>query len=423
MSAFSIPLSGLAASSDSLNVIANNLANLNTDGYKDESLSFSDVFNQLQGVSQNGDPIQFGSGVQVAGETSNTTNGTVSTTGVASNMALQGNGFFVVQDTANNETSYTRNGDFTVNSSGQLCTTGGELVMGYPATNGVVSTTSSLAPIDVNQAANIPASPTSTLTMDTNLDSAATTGTTFSSPITVYDSLGTSHVLTVNYTNTGANTWSYNVTIPAADVGGSTAQTVASGTMTFNASGDLSAVTDTTSGSTASTTSISGINITGLADGASDMSMTWNLAGSSGATTVTQQNSASATSSTSQNGYTVGALTGYSVLSDGTVEGQFSNNQTLALGQVAVASFANVQGLSQLGGSDVQATFASGAAVIGKAGAGGNGTITGGAVELSNVSLSSEFANMIVAQQTYDANAKVLTTMDQISQATVQLIS
>jgi flagellar hook protein FlgE len=105
------------------------------------------------------------------------------------------------------------------------------------------------------------------------------------------------------------------------------------------------------------------------------------------------------------------------------VEGQFSNNQTLALGQVAVASFANVQGLSQLGGSDVQATFASGAAVIGKAGAGGNGTITGGAVELSNVSLSSEFANMIVAQQTYDANAKVLTTMDQISQATVQLIS
>jgi flagellar hook protein FlgE len=412
MSAFSIPLSGLAGSSDALNVIANNLANLNTDGYKDESLTFSGLFNQMLGVSGNGDPIQLGSGVQVASETANFTNGTVDSTGIASNMALQGNGFFVVEG-SNNQLSFTRDGSFGVNADGQLVTAGGQLVMGYSAVNGAISTNSALAPINVNQAENIPAVATSNFSMDTNLDASAGVGSTFSTPITVYDSLGTSHVLTVTYTNTGANTWGYNVTLPAADTGGTGNPTsVASGTLTFNSSGEL----------TSPTGPITGINITGLADGAASMSLTWNLT-SNGSPTITQMDSTSATSTIQQNGYGVGTLTGYSVLSDGTVEGQFSNDQTLALGQVAVASFANNEGLTQTGSDDYQATFASGAAVIGQAGAGGNGTITGGAVEGSNVNLSAEFANMIVAQQNYEANAKALTTMDQVSQATIQLIS
>jgi flagellar hook protein FlgE len=415
MSAFSIPLSGLAASSDALNVIANNLANLNTDGYKDESLTFGDVFNQIQSVSGNGDPIQIGSGVQVAGETSNFTNGTVTDTGIASNMALQGNGFFVVENTANNNTtSYTRDGNFSVNSQGELTSPDGELVMGYPAVNGVVNTSAALAPINVNQTANIPAVATSSFSMDTNLNAGAASGDTFSTPITVYDSLGNSHVLTATFTNTGANSWSYSFSIPAADTGGTgAATTVGSGTLTFNSSGQL----------TSPSTPVTGIKISGLADGAATMNLTWNLDGTGNTPTITQQAATSATSTTSQNGYGVGTLTGYSVLSDGTVQGQFSNNQTMALGQVAVASFANVQGLTQTGNGDYQATFASGAAVIGQAGAGGNGTITGGAVEESNVSLSTEFANMIVAQQGYEANAKALTTMDQVSQATIQLIS
>lgn len=414
MSAFSIPLSGLAASSDSLNVIANNLANLNTDGYKDESLSFADVFNQMQGVSGNGDPVQIGSGVETSGETSNFTNGTVTSTGISSNMALQGNGFFVVQSDTNNQITYTRDGDFTVNSQGQLCTATGQLVMGYPAVDGVVSTSSALAPINVNQAANIPAVATTSFSMDTNLDAGAAAGDQFSTPVTVYDTLGTSHTLTATFTNTGANTWSYNVTIPAADVGQTgSAVSVGTGTLSFDSDGNL----------TSPTGPISGLNISGLADGASPMSLTWNLAGANGSSMITQQDATSATSSTSQNGYGVGTLTGYSVLSDGTVQGQFSNSQTMALGQVAVANFANVQGLTQMGNNDYEATFASGTPNIGTAGSGANGTITGGAVEESNVNLSTEFANMIVAQQGYEANAKVLTTMDQVSQATIQLIS
>ena len=412
MSAFSIPLSGLAATSDSLNVIANNLANLNTDGYKDESLDFASVFNQMQGTSGNGDPIQYGNGVQVAGTATNFSNGNLNSTGVSSNMALQGNGFFVVQNA--NGVDYTRNGDFTVNSQGQLCTQGGQLVMGYPAVNGVVQTGAALTPITVNGVNNIPASATTNFEMTTNLDASATVGTTYDSPITVYDSLGESHALTIQYTNTAPNTWIYSITLPAADTGGTGNPTqIATGTLNFNSSGVLTAPTGT----------IAGIPITGLADGAANMSLTWNLNGSGGTPAITQQAAASATSATTQNGYSNGTLTGYQVLSDGTVEGQFSNDQTLALGQVAVASFANNQGLTQTANNDYQSSFASGAAVIGQAGQGGNGTITGGSVEESNVNLSAEFANMIVAQQGYEANAKVLTTLDQVSQATLQVIS
>jgi flagellar hook protein FlgE len=410
MGAFALPLSGLAASSEWLNVIANNLANLNTDGYKDESLNFADLFNQLQSLSGNGDPIQVGTGVTVAGESSNFADGTISQTGIASNMALQGNGFFVVQG-SNGQMDYTRDGNFTVNSQGQLCTEDGQLVMGFPALNGQVSTSSALGAINVNEASTIPAQATTSFSMDTNLNATSAVGATFSTPITVYDSLGNSHTLTVTYTNTGANTWSYNVSIPGADVGSTAAsQTVASGTMSFNSSGQLTSPTSPVS-----------ISIPGLSDGAANLSLSWNLTGSNGS--ITQQASASATTATNQNGYPVGTLTGYSVGADGTVEGEFSNNQNIALGQVAVASFANVQGLSQVGNNNYQATTASGAAVVGQAGVGGNGVIVGGAVEESNVSLSAEFSNLIVAQQSYDANAKALTTMDQVSQATIELIT
>jgi flagellar hook protein FlgE len=412
MSAFSIPLSGLAASSSSLNVIANNLANLNTDGYKSETLSFADVFNQAQGTSGNGDPIQIGSGVETGETTSNFSNGGVSATGSSSNMALQGNGFFVVQN--NGLTEYTRDGNFTTNNAGQIVTASGQTVMGYPAVNGVVSTSGALAPISVSSATTIPGAATSSFSMNTNLDAGAAVGTTYSEPITMYDSLGASHVLNVTYTNTATNTWSYNITLPAADTGGTGAATsVATGTMSFNSSGQLTSPTGT----------VTGINITGLADGAANMNLTWNLNGSGSAPTITQLASTSTTASTNQNGYGVGTLSGYTIEADGTVQGQFSNNQTLALGQVSVATFANNQGLQQVGDNNFQATIASGSAVVGQAGAGGNGSITGGSVEGSNVDLSTQFADMIVAQQGYEANAKVLTTLDQVSQATIQLIS
>ncbi len=419
MASFSVPLSGLQTSSDELDVIGNNLANLDTDGYKDQTISFGDVFSQVMGTSGDGNPMQIGNGVQVASTTSDLSNGSVDSTGTASNMALQGNGFFVVSQ--DGVTSYTRNGDFTVNSQWQLTTTDGQLVMGFPAANGTVSTTSALAPISVNSNASLAATATTSFSADVNLDSSSSVGTSFSTPITVYDSLGTAQDLTITYTNTGTNTWSYDISLPASATGASgTTTTVASGTLAFNSSGALQSVTPT--GGTASTTgTVAGINITGLADGAANMSLTWNL-DSSGTPTITQQDSTSTTTTTTQNGYAAGTLSSYSVLSDGVVQGEYSNGQTLALGQVAIATFANPQGLTQGTDGDLTATSSSGAAVIGQAGVGGDGTITGGAVEESNVNLSTEFANLIVAQEAYDGDAKVLTTLDQVEQSTIQMI-
>ncbi|HEX7730072.1 MAG TPA: flagellar hook protein FlgE [Terracidiphilus sp.] len=411
MSGFSIPLSGLAASSSALNVIANNLANLNTDGFKDQSLSFASIFNQMQGTSGSGDPIQVGSGVQIQGRTSDFSDGNVSSTGISSNMALQGDGFFVVEK--NGQTSYTRAGNFTVNSDGYLTSASGQLVMGYPATAGVVNTSSALEPISVVSTGVIPGQTTTNFQMTANLNAGASVGDTFSTPMTVYDSLGDSHVLTVQFSKTGANAWSYDVTLPAADTGGTGAATsLASGALTFDSNGQL----------TSPTGSVTGVNITGLADGASSMSLNWSLQDSAGNSLLTQQFADSAASAPVQDGYGAGSLTGYSILADGTVQGTFSNNQTLALGQVAVARFANNQGLIQGSSNDYQASFASGAPIVGQAGVGGAGSITGGSVEASNVDLATEFSNMIVAQQGYQANAKVLTTMNQISQATLQIV-
>jgi flagellar hook protein FlgE len=418
MAAFDIPLSGLQANSSWLNDISNNLANLNTDGYKSQSVNFADIFNQLQGTSGNGDPIQVGDGVKIASTESDFSEGGLTSTGIASNMAIVGNGFFMVQNSAG-EMSYTRDGDFTANSAGQLVTPAGQFVMGYPAVDGVVSTASALTPITVPLGGTIAGTPTTSFTMDTNLDSSAAAGTTFNTPLTVYDSMGAPVNLTVQYTSngvsatTGEASWSYSITLPASATGAASATTVGSGTLTFDSSGNLSSPS----------TSITGLDITGLADGSAPMKLTWNLNDSSGNPTITQLDSASATSAVNQDGYGVGTLTGYTVAADGTIQGQYSNNQTLALGQVAMANFGDVQGLVQTTGGDYDATTTSGQAVIGQAGIGGNGTIDGSETENSNVDLSAQFTNMIVAQQGYEASAKALTAFDQVEQATIQLIS
>jgi flagellar hook protein FlgE len=410
MASFSIPLSGLAATSEALNIISNNLANLNTDGYKDQSANFQDLFYQNYGSDGAGDPIQVGAGTKVGSVATNFSDGSLQDTGVNSNAAITGNGFFVTEQ-ANGTVQYTRAGDFTVNSAGELVTTDGQTVMGYPAVNGVVNQGAVLSPLQVGQGQNSPPFATTTMQQSTNLDAAATVGTTYSTPMTVYDSLGESHVLTFNYTMTAANTWTYQVTLPAADTGGTGNPTVlATGTMTFNSSGNLIAPTGTVP-----------VKITGLADGAANMDIAWSLTNSTGSSLITQVASASATASTNQNGYVSGTLQNFTIMQDGTIDGQFSNGQTQAIGQIALASFANQQGLQLVGGSSYQSTLASGAAVIGTPNSGGRGTITGGAVELSNVDISTEFTNLIVVQRAFEADARVVTTFDSVSSSTIDL--
>jgi flagellar hook protein FlgE len=410
MPSFSIPLSGLAASSEALNIISNNLANMNTVGFKDQSANFKDLFYQNFGSDGAGDPIQVGAGSSVGSVATSFTDGSLQNTGVSSNVALTGNGFFITQE-ANGEIDYTRAGNFTVNSAGQLVTTGGQLVMGYPAVNGVVNPAAGLSPLLVGSGQSNPPSATTTMQQQTNLNAAATVGTTYSTSMAVFDSLGESHVLTFNYTMTAPNTWTYQVTLPAADTGGAGAPTVlATGTLNFDSSGNLTSPTGTLP-----------VNITGLADGAANISVAWSLTDPSGNSLITQVASPSTTATTNQNGYVAGTLQSFNIMQDGTIQGKFSNGQTQAIGQIAIASFANNQGLQLSGGNSYQATLASGAAVVGTANSGGRGTLTGGAVELSNVDISQEFTNLIVVQRAFEANSRVVTTFDAVSNQTVNL--
>jgi flagellar hook protein FlgE len=357
--------------------------------------------------------MQTGLGVQQAATVSNFTDGNTSSTGIASNMALSGQGFFVVKDT-NGVESYTRAGDFSTNNAGYLVSPEGDLLMGYPAVNGVVNSSGALQSINVGTGLTTPAVATSTISVTANLSSdTAVGGSGPTSTLAVYDSLGGEHQLSITYTKTAANTWTYSVTIPTADVtsGGTGTTVVGSGTLNFNGNGTLT-----------STTGVTAISIPTFADGATGAQAIGGPFGTAASPTITQTASSNATSATTQDGYASGTLQSYSVQSDGTVSGTFSNGKTMALGQVAVASFANNQGLSAVAGNKYQMTVASGYPVIGVAGTGGRATITGGSVEQSNVDIAKEFSNLIVAQQAYSANAKSITTFNQVSQATLQML-
>ena len=412
MSYFSTPLSGLNASSAALQAISNNLANMNTDGYKTQTASFSDVFYQNYGTNGSGEPLQAGLGVQVSGTEQDLTNGPISSTGNSANMALDGAGYFVVQSSPG-ALAYTRSGDFTTNTLGQLTTPGGQLLMGYPSVNGAISTNVPLQAINVGSGATSPAQATSSFQITANLDSTAKVGDTFNSPMKVYDSLGASHMLTIEYTKTAANQWSFNVTIPSSEIQGGTgtATSVGSGALSFDSSGAL----------LSPSSPVTSINVGPLADGAAALTPAWLLQSTSLGSTVTQTANASSNNATTQDGFGAGSLSTYSVLKDGSVQATFTNGQNRLVGQIAVASFANPQGLHLDGGNLYQTTFGSGDPVIGTAGSGGRGSIDGASVEQSNVDVAKEFAKMIVAQRSYEANAKAITAFDQIEQATIQM--
>ncbi len=410
MPSFSTALSGLNAESEALSVISNNLANLNTVAFKSQRPDFQDLFYQQIGSSGDGDPVQVGVGATVGSISSNFTQGSIESTGVPTDVAIQGNGLFVENN--NGLVEYTRAGDFSVGANGQLMTSDGGQVMGYEAVNGVVSPSQTLGPLAIATGQISPPNPTANVQIAMNLDSAGGVDATFSTPVTVIDAQGNSHVLTYNFTNTAANTWTYQITIPAADVGATGAPvSIAAGTLKFNGSGVL----------TTPAANVTGIKITGFADGASDLTFNWDLYDSNNNPLVTQVATPSAASSTEQDGYSSGTLTSFNIQADGTIQGIFSNGQTLALGQIALASFPNVQGLVRNGSNNYLASLASGSANVGAPGTGGRGEISGGSLEQSNVDIATEFANLILAERGYQANAKTVTTFDEVTQTAINM--
>jgi flagellar hook protein FlgE len=332
-------------------------------------------------------------------------------------MALQGNGFFVIND--NGQQELTRAGDFVLSQNGALQTTSGASVMGYPAANGSIAVGSGVQPIVLPLGQTLAAKQTGSMNIQANLDASSAIGSPSSvtAPVTLYDSLGVAHQATVTFTKTAVNTappspsatWSYSIALPAGEAAGSAGPTT--GTLTFDGSGNLTNPTGT----------ISGISFTGLSDGASDMSFGWNLSGAAGAS-ITQTGSSSNVAGATQDGYASGSYQGFSVDGNGIVDASFSNGQKQIIGQVAVATVANQQGLQATNNTAYLATLASGSAVLGTAGSPGRGTIEGQALESSNVDVSTEFSALIVAQRAFEANSKSITTFDQATQEAINMI-
>jgi len=407
MSSFSIPLTGLESASTALNTIANNLSNMNTTAFKSQEVSFSDLFYQQIGSSGSGDPLEIGAGTQVGATSTNFTEGSINSTGNTTDVALDGNGFFVLQNGGGN--LYTRDGSFTLSSTGLLTSQAGLAVMGYPAFNGLVNTNAPLSAIQIPVGQVEQPAPTANFSMTANLDASAAIGTSVPAQITLYDSLGISYAATVTFTKAAANTWNYNISLPAGAATGGASLT---GTLSFNASGNL----------ISPAANVAGISFTGLSDGANNMSLTWNLYGSNSQSTITQFAATSGVSATTQDGYASGEYTGFTIDSNGLVSAQFSNGQTSAVGQLALADVTNLEGLQILGGNNYGTTLASGAASVGIAGSGGLGTIQDAALEQSNVNISTQFSDLIIAQQAYEASSKAVTTMDAVSQDTMNMI-
>jgi len=226
----------------------------------------------------------------------------------------------------------------------------------------------------------------------------------------VFDSQGASHTLTVNFTETASNTWGYSVTIPAADLAKGGKPTIASGTMSFDSSGNLT-----------SPTSPVALTIAGLADGAADMSIGWNL--DSGSTsTITQYAEASSEGTTTQDGAAAGQIVNVSLQNGGLLVANYSNGQQTTVGQVALASIPNPESLTSVGNNELQASAATGSIAVGAASTGGRGQIVAGALESSTVDMAIEFTNLLTYERSYQAASRVITTSDQMTQDTENLI-
>jgi flagellar hook protein FlgE len=427
MASFSIPLTGLEADSTALNTVANDLSNMNTTGFKAQSTNFSDLFYQQIGSTGSGDPIQVGAGVKVASNEISFTQGSINSTGNSTDVALNGSGFFVVSNGAGGY-EYTRAGNFSLDSNGALVTSSGANVMGYPAVNGVVNTNAPLAAIDIPVGQVQEPKATGTMGMTANLDATTAPGTQFPAQVTVYDSLGEPHVATVTFEPTAvANTWSYSVALPAADFANGVS-TAITGTMLFDANGNLNTVTPTggaagTVGTAVGDVQSIGLNFNNaLTDNANNLNMNWNLLGAAGTPIISQVDTASAVSATSQDGYPSGQYQSFTIGSDGTVTASYSNGKQQNVGQLALANVANSQGLNLLGNGDYLTTQASGTAVVGTSGTSGLATVQDDALEASNVNISTEFSDLIIAQRAFEANAKSVTTFDTVTQDTINMV-
>lgn len=416
-------VSGLRAEGDALGVVGDNIANVNTTGFKAQRAIFQDVLGHsiLAGTASN----LPGSGVRVGDIQQLFTQGTITATGVDTDVALSGDGFFTVKGTVEGLSSnfYTRAGEFVLDKDGYLVNPSGLQVQGYAANpDGTfdASITSVRAPT-----AALPPNATTQITITANLDSSeavpalawdlqdpANTAN-FSDTVTIYDSLGNSHTLDVYFRKDGDNAWSWHALTDAAEVGGvagDNAEVGTGGTATFDQFGALATIT----GNTGLTATFVG----GAAPTTFDLNLgTVGVAGEG----LTQYASPSNVSSHNQDGYTAGDFSGVAIDGQGVVMGLYTNGQKLALSQLAIAKFRSNDGLGRAGQNLWSDTRESGSAAFGVAGSGGRGAVSSGAVEASNVDLAEQFVGLIQHQRSFSANSKTITTADEMLQELINI--
>ena len=395
-------VSGLRGNSQALQVIGDNISNVNTVGFKGSDTIFGDI---LSTVLANGSTtMQFGRGTLLNNVTQSFEQGALENTSNATDLALDGSGFFIVNNGSGN--FYTRAGQFRLNSSGILADPNANSVQGFAITSGVTAT--SLSNIDLTGVQSQP-SATTTFTLGANLDARAASGTTtFTSPITIYNSVGQEVILSITFTKASGNSWSYNATTNVGTV------TSASGTVSFNTSGQLTAPT---------TEPTITIDYSSASPPAAAQSITWDLLDATGATNgeLTGFAAASNNNSIVQDGFATGTLTGLSVDTDGIISGLFNNGQSQQLFQVALADFLSPEGLNRVGQNLFSVSAESGQPVIGAAKTGGFGSILGSSLELSNVDLANEFVTLIQTQQAFQASSRIITTVDDLLTEAVNL--
>ncbi len=408
---FSTALSALAAQSTAVDVVGNNLANLNTSGFKSSTVAFSELVTQV--FSAGLGETQIGLGVARPTTIRQFTQGAIQASSGPLDAAIQGDGFLVVKDSGG-RTLYTRGGNLQVDKAGNLMTSTGEKVQGWTMQGNTLSTIGPVMDIVVPVGNLKPAVATKNFSFDINLNAAATAGPPadqFSSGIEVFDSLGVSHTVTVTLTKSAtANQWDYSLSVPNSDV--TAAFTPITGSVTFDSSGKL--ITPAAGGT------MPVIPITGLKSGAANMSMTWNLYDGA-SNRLTQFAQPSAPSANSQDGSRAAQLVKVGLVDGGKILAEYSDGQQTVVGQLGMVSVRNPESLISVGNNNFQTSARTALPAVGVPGTGGRGDIVGGAVENSTVDIAKEFTNLIVFQRGYQANAKVITTVDELSQDTINL--
>jgi len=402
--AFGIALSGLASAQTDLDVTANNIANSETTGFKGSRTEFSELFSSsLQGVSS----LQPGNGVRVATIAQQFSQGNIQNSNNSLDMAVNGSGFFVVSDSG--ALKYTRAGSFSKDADGYVVNSAGQHLQVYASQgNGKFATSTSDLQLAINQSPpsattsaqtvfNLPASasPPATATFSAS-DPTSYNNTT---SVTVYDSLGAAHTSTVYFVKTATtNQWDTHMYMDGVAVGGAQ-------TLTYSSSGDLTtpAGGQVAYGTYTPTTGAAALNIT------FDYSKS------------TQYGNKFSVSNITQDGYTTGLVTGISVSGTGVVQANFTNGQSVSLGQVALVNFSNPQGMQKLDGTNWSESFSSGPPILGAAGTAGFGQLQSGAIEASNVDVTKELVNMIVAQRNYSANAQMISAEKSITETIINM--